>query len=52
MVFFHGGLYISGGATMYGPKYFMDNDVVLVVPQYRLGALGGYTVHELKLTII
>ncbi|XP_021945103.2 esterase E4 isoform X1 [Folsomia candida] len=40
MVFFHGGLYISGGATMYGPKYFMDNDVVLVVPQYRLGALG------------
>jgi len=45
MVFFHGGLFISGGAQMYRPKYFMDEDVVLVVPQYRLGALGTYSMH-------
>jgi len=25
---------------MYGPKYFMDEQVILVVPQYRLGSLG------------
>jgi hypothetical protein len=43
MVFFHGGLFISGGAQMYRPKYFMDEDIILVVPQYRLGALGRKT---------
>ncbi|ENN76283.1 hypothetical protein HUJ04_002412 [Dendroctonus ponderosae] len=42
MVFFHGGGWLCGGGnTMwYGPDVLLDRDVVLVVPNYRLGALG------------
>ncbi|XP_046407119.1 esterase E4-like [Ischnura elegans] len=42
MVWIHGGLFIqgSGGADLYGPEYLLDEDIVLVTINYRLGALG------------
>nr|AYN64423.1 carboxylesterase [Dendroctonus armandi] len=42
MVFFHGGGWLCGGGNTlwYGPDVLLDRDVVLVVPNYRLGALG------------
>ncbi|KAM8704455.1 hypothetical protein ACLKA7_008977 [Drosophila subpalustris] len=42
MVWIHGGGFIIGEANraQYGPDYFMNQDIVLVTIQYRLGALG------------
>jgi carboxylesterase type B len=42
LVFIHGGAYYggSGSTEMYGPEYFMDQDVVLVTFNYRLAMLG------------
>ncbi|XP_071452929.1 juvenile hormone esterase-like [Hetaerina americana] len=40
MVFIHGGAFVVGSALMYGPRRFMDKDVILVVPHYRLGPFG------------
>ncbi|XP_037092210.1 esterase E4-like [Pollicipes pollicipes] len=42
MVWIHGGAFLfgSGNPDQYGPGYFMDENVVLVTLNYRLGALG------------
>jgi len=40
MVFFHPGGFENGKADDYHPKYFMDENVVLVTVNYRLGAFG------------
>jgi carboxylesterase type B len=42
MVYIHGGSYIMGGGSSYffGPAYLMEQDVILVTFNYRLGALG------------
>lgn len=42
MVFFHGGGWVCGAGTSmwYGPDILLDRDVVLVVPNFRLGPLG------------
>ncbi len=42
MFFIHGGGFFSGDGTtdVYGPDYFMDEEVVLVTINYRLGPLG------------
>ncbi|ODM97679.1 Venom carboxylesterase-6 [Orchesella cincta] len=40
LVFIHGGGFMSGSANVYKGKYFMDEDVVLVTLNYRVGALG------------
>ncbi|KAF4531448.1 hypothetical protein B566_EDAN004219 [Ephemera danica] len=40
MVFYYGGSFEYGSAVGYLPNHFMDYDVILVVPHYRLGALG------------
>ncbi|KAI4456237.1 carboxylesterase [Holotrichia oblita] len=42
MVFFHPGGFYEGSCNslVYGPEYLLDKDVVLVVPNYRLGSLG------------
>ena len=48
MVFIHDGGFTMGrgDADVYGPQYFMDEDVVLVTFNYRLGALGFFTTHD------
>ncbi|XP_063229237.1 juvenile hormone esterase-like isoform X1 [Bacillus rossius redtenbacheri] len=42
MVFFHPGAFygFTGHSAMFGPQYLMDQDIVLVTCNYRLGALG------------
>ena len=42
MVWIHGGGFVTGeaGATIHGPHFLMDNDVVLVTFNYRLGVMG------------
>jgi carboxylesterase type B len=42
MVFIHGGGFNTGSGTseFYGPDYFLNEDVVVVTMNYRLGALG------------
>lgn len=40
LAFVHGGAFAEGGASIYGPEYLLDRDVVLVTLNYRVGALG------------
>ncbi len=40
IVWIHGGAFIFGGAKIYGPEYMMEEDIVLVVVQYRLNIFG------------
>ncbi|KAK3862921.1 hypothetical protein Pcinc_031259 [Petrolisthes cinctipes] len=40
LVWLHGGSFVLGGAAALDHRYIMDKDLVLVVPQYRLGLLG------------
>uniref|UniRef100_A0A182LUK3 Carboxylesterase type B domain-containing protein n=1 Tax=Anopheles culicifacies TaxID=139723 RepID=A0A182LUK3_9DIPT len=42
MVFVHGGAYSSGSGddVLYGARYFMPEDVVIVTINYRIGVLG------------
>ncbi|KAJ1525010.1 hypothetical protein ONE63_009859 [Megalurothrips usitatus] len=50
LVWLHGGNFQHGSGTFddVGPERFMDNeeDIVLVVPNYRLNALGFFSVGE------
>lgn len=45
MVWIHGGGFISdsGRDDFYGPDFFIEEDVILVTMNYRLGALGFMT---------
>jgi len=40
MFWIHGGGFLAGHSGLFGPEYFMDNDVVLVSINYRLGLFG------------
>ncbi|XP_046753940.1 juvenile hormone esterase-like [Diprion similis] len=42
MVFIHGGAFIYGSSSSatFSPDYLLDSDIVLALPNYRLGALG------------
>ncbi|XP_063223204.1 venom carboxylesterase-6-like isoform X2 [Bacillus rossius redtenbacheri] len=40
IVFIHGGAFMFGSGDTFGPRYFMDRDVVFVTFNYRLGILG------------
>ncbi len=42
MVYLHGGAFIMGGGAsfFFGPNYLLENDVILVTFNYRLGAFG------------
>ncbi|GAB0089471.1 hypothetical protein DMENIID0001_040140 [Sergentomyia squamirostris] len=40
LVYIHGGGFFSGSASQHPPNYLLEKDVVLVVPQFRVGALG------------
>lgn len=45
IVFIPGGGFMSGSSAMYEGHYFMDEDVVLVTLNYRVGALGEKVLH-------
>ena len=40
LVWIHGGAFIFGGAKLYNARYLMEEDVVIVVVQYRLNIFG------------
>ncbi|CAG9773587.1 unnamed protein product [Ceutorhynchus assimilis] len=40
IVFIHPGGFYSSGSRFWGPRYFLDRDIVLVTINYRLGSLG------------
>ncbi|XP_049801051.1 esterase E4-like [Schistocerca nitens] len=42
LIFFHPGAFYSmrGSSDLFGPQYLMDEDIILVTVNYRLGALG------------
>ncbi|KAJ6647575.1 Glutactin, partial [Pseudolycoriella hygida] len=40
MVYIHGGAFYEGAAAHHPPNYLLEKNIVLVVPQYRLGPLG------------
>lgn len=42
MVYIHGGGFVSNNADQYPPNYLMERDIILVVIQYRLSALGNF----------
>ena len=46
MVYLHGGAFKRGMSSQYPPDAMMDEPVVLVTIQYRMGILG--TVNESK----
>ncbi|XP_043225314.1 juvenile hormone esterase-like [Amphibalanus amphitrite] len=48
MVWIHGGAFTlgSGDSDFYGPDYLMDEDVVLVTFNYRLGPFGFFTTED------
>ncbi|GLH12015.1 Venom carboxylesterase-6 [Gryllus bimaculatus] len=39
-VYIHGGAFVHGAGSLYGPKYLMDHNFVAVTFNYRLGVLG------------
>ena len=40
MFYIHGGEFKFGGKDFYRPDYLLDNEVILVTINYRLGVLG------------
>lgn len=40
MVYVHGGSFSLGSSKDYSPKYLLESNIVLVIPQFRLDALG------------
>ena len=40
---FHGGAFETGRINDYQAKFLIDEDILLVVPAYRLGPLGTLT---------
>lgn len=52
MVYIHGGAFITGGGSSntFGPGYIIENDVVVVAMNYRLGALGFMATDDKAIT--
>ncbi len=46
LVWIHGGAFIFGGAAVYDPSYLMEEDVVVVVLQYRLNIFGFLSMED------
>lgn len=51
MVYLYGGGYTYGQATMYGADFFMEQNVVLVTVNYRVGALGFLSIDDPKFDV-
>ncbi|XP_067006683.2 juvenile hormone esterase [Anabrus simplex] len=51
VVFFHPGGYfsVSGNSIWAGPNYLLDEDIVVVTANYRLGALGFLSLRDANL---
>lgn len=47
MYFIHGGGFAFGDSVLYGPSRLLQEDVVLVVIHYRLGAFGKAKLYAL-----
>lgn len=41
LVYIHGGTFGSGSNAEFPPSYLLEHDIVLVIPNYRLNALGN-----------
>ena len=46
LIYIHGGAFIFGGAKVYTPRYIMEEDVVVVVLQYRLNIFGFLSLED------
>jgi carboxylesterase type B len=46
LFFVHGGGFISGSGLVYEGYKWMDYDIVLAVPNYRLGPIGNNISHK------
>lgn len=42
LVYIHGGTFSSGSNREFPPSYLLEHDIVLIVPNYRLNALGKH----------
>lgn len=40
MCLFFPGWYVVGSGSTYGPEFFMDEDVILMTINHRLGVFG------------
>ena len=40
MIYFYGGAYTSGANIMYPGHFLATRDVIVVVPNYRVGLFG------------
>ncbi|XP_017101492.2 glutactin [Drosophila bipectinata] len=49
MFYIYGGGYYNGSAEDHPPNYILEKDVVLVVPHYRVGALGWLSTYSEEL---
>ncbi|CAG9863868.1 unnamed protein product [Phyllotreta striolata] len=53
MVFIHGGGFVFGSnkKTLFGAHYLLTEDIVLVIPNYRLGVLGFLSLEDRSLNV-
>lgn len=53
IVYIHGGLFLFGSNSrnMLGPEFLLLEDIVLVVPNFRLGLLGFLSLENLSLDV-
>lgn len=49
MFYIYGGGFYNGSSEDHPPNYLLEKDVVLVVPQYRVGALGWLSTYTEEL---
>jgi len=42
VVWFHGGAYTAGGNIQYPGHFLATHDIIVVVPNYRLGVFGQH----------
>ncbi|XP_042885637.1 venom carboxylesterase-6-like [Penaeus japonicus] len=49
MVYIHGGAFLTGSASRHNPELFLDQDIVIVTIQYRLGILGFLSTEDEEL---